>query len=303
VLLDNIIADRLGCPLKGVQCVPDEVARGVYVILMRKPDSELKAAIDGALEGMVADGTLERILRRWDLWDHRQSDPLPAMSQVERPKRIDRAQLILFLKGAWRTLQISVASFALAVPLGFLLAVMRLYRSRFERFLAATYVEIFRGTPVLLQLYVLYFGIAPFVKLGAMEACIIGLGLNYAAYEAEIYRGALLSIPRGQSEASHSLGLSNWQTIRYVLAPQGFRVALPPMTNDFIALLKDSSLVGVIAVVELTKRMTLAATELRSWLLPGLLCAGLYFVLSFPLALIARRLERRLQRDRHPRLA
>ena len=225
------------------------------------------------------------------------------LSKVNRPRTIDRQQFMLFLKGAFTTLQISVAAFALAVPLGFLLAAGRLYRTKAERFLAAAYVEVFRGTPVLLQLYVLYFGIAPYVKLGAVEACILGLGLNYAAYEAEIYRGALLSISRGQSEAAHSLGLSRWETLRYVLIPQAFRTALPPMTNDFIALLKDSSLVGVIAVVELTKRMTLAANELRSWLWPGLLCAALYFILSFPLARFARRLEKRLHRDQHPRPA
>jgi polar amino acid transport system substrate-binding protein len=162
-------------------------------------------------------------------------------------------------------------------------------------------VEIFRGTPVLLQLYILYFGIAPYVKLGAIQACILGLGLNYAAYEAEIYRGALLSLPRGQTEAAHSLGLGTWQTLRYVLLPQAFKVALPPMTNDFIALLKDSSLVGVLAVIELTKRMTIAAVDMRGWLVPGILCASLYFVMSFPLARFARRLEKRLHLDQHPK--
>lgn len=303
VLLDNIIADRYGCPVKGVYCLPEEVARGTYVILMRKNDADLKVAIDGALEAMQKDGSLEKILRRWNLWDHRQTEPPPGVSRVDHPKSIDWGEFKLFLKGALTTLEISFASFALAVPLGFFLAIGRIYRPRFEKFLSSTYIEVFRGTPVLLQLYVLYFGIAPFIKLGPMEACILGLGLNYAAYEAEIYRGAILAIPRGQSEAAHSLGLSTWETIRHVIVPQAFRVALPPMTNDFIALLKDSSLVGVIAVVELTKRMTLAATELRSWLLPGALCAALYFVLSFPLARIARRLEKKLHRDQHPRPA
>ena len=303
VLLDNIIADRYGCPVKGVECLPDEVARGIYVILLRKTDTELKTAIDGAIDSMKKDGTLEKILKHWNLWDHRQTEPPPSLSKVDLPKTIDWSMFVLFLKGAWTTLEISFASFVIAVPLGFLLSLGRIYGRRFSSFLAASYVEVFRGTPVLLQLYVLYYGIAPFIKLGPMEACILGLGLNYAAYEAEIYRGAILSIPRGQSEAAHSLGLSNWETIRHVLVPQAFRVALPPMTNDFIALLKDSSLVGVIAVVELTKRMTLAATELRSWLLPGLLCGALYFILSFPLARFARRLEKRLQRDLHPRPA
>jgi polar amino acid transport system substrate-binding protein len=165
------------------------------------------------------------------------------------------------------------------------------------------YVEIFRGTPVLLQLYVLYFALAPVLRLSAFGAAIIGLGLNYAAYEAEIYRGALLSLPRGQTEAASALGLSRLQTLRHVLLPQGLRMALPAMTNDFVALLKDSSVVSVITVVELTKRMTIAGVDLNDWLVPGLACAALYFAMSFPLAELARRLERRLQRDSHPRPA
>jgi polar amino acid transport system substrate-binding protein len=268
---------------------------------MRKNDNDLKVMIDQALNDMRKDGTLEKILRKWNLWDHCQMEPLPSVSKVERTRELTWDQFKLFLKGALMTLQLSVSSFAIAVPLGFLLAALRIYGRAPFRFLSASYVEIFRGTPVLLQLYVLYFGIAPYIKLGAIQACILGLGLNYAAYEAEIYRGSILAIARGQSEASYSLGLSVWQTLRYVLMPQAFRNALPPMTNDFIALLKDSSLVGVIAVVELTKRMTIAAVDMRGWLVPGILCALLYFMMSFPLALIARALEKRLHLDHHPR--
>ena len=301
VLLDNVIADRYGCPKKELTCLPQEVARGVYVILMRKADSDLKKALDGALDGMIADGTMRRILEHWSLWDHRQMEPLPDVSRVNRERSLTAEQFWLFIRGAGMTLRLSIISFAIAVPLGFFLAATRLYAPAPGRFLAAAYVEIFRGTPVLLQLYVLYFGIAPYIRLSAVSAAIIGLGLNYAAYEAEIYRGAILSIPRGQSEASFSLGLSIPQTLRHVLMPQAFRVALPPMTNDFIAMLKDSSLVGVIAVVELTKRMTIAAIDMRGWLVPGTLCAALYFIMSFPLARIARLLEKRLQRDQHTR--
>jgi polar amino acid transport system substrate-binding protein len=132
-----------------------------------------------------------------------------------------------------------------------------------------------------------------------VSAAVLGLGLNYAAYEAEIYRGAILAIPRGQSEAAHALGLSGPQTLRHVIVPQALRIALPPMTNDFIALLKDSSIVGVISVVELTKRMSIAAVDLRSWVLPGLLCAGLYFAMSFPLSRLATWLEARLGHGVH----
>ncbi|MFO7181700.1 MAG: ABC transporter substrate-binding protein/permease [Pseudomonadota bacterium] len=330
VLLDHVIADLYGCVLPEVQCLPGDVARGVYAIGIRKDRPELARAVDTALAGMIADGELERILTRWKLWDARQAElrersrsvaaassgpggaPVaPATSQAEETAapavveapRFDGAQLALFLRGALVTLLISVAAFAIALPFGLLLAVARLFGGRAIAWLATAYIEIFRGTPVLLQLYVLYFGLAPIIKLGPFEAAILGLGLNYAAYEAEVQRGALLAVPRGQSEAARSLGLGRFQALRHVLLPQALRNALPALTNDFVALLKDSSLVSVITVVELTKRMTIAAVDLRDWVLPGLLCAALYFAMSFPLSRLALRLERSLAHDPNPRLA
>jgi polar amino acid transport system substrate-binding protein len=298
VLMDNIIADRYGCSLAGLTCLPDEVARGAYVALFRKGDADaaLAGAFDDALASMQKDGTLERILRAWNLWDHRQSEPVPEIARVARARGLTRGQFWLFVDGALMTLELSLCAFLLAVPLGFALALTRLYGGWLGRSLAGVYVEVFRGTPVLLQLYLIYFAIG---GLGAVSAAIVGLGLNYAAYEAEIYRGAILAVPRGQSEAAHALGMSGWQTLRHVIVPQALRIALPPMTNDFIALLKDSSIVGVISVVELTKRMSIAAVDMRGWVIPGLLCAALYFAMSFPLSRLAGWLEARMGHGVH----
>jgi polar amino acid transport system substrate-binding protein len=352
VLLDNVIADIYGCPLAQVQCLPGDVARGVYVAAVRRDRPELRDALNGVLRTMLADGELRRILTSYNLWGYREEElgrrmteasngktgHVESASEVPRPngsvstngtgpqtndastftngdlrevgvgpdaehRHFDLAQLLLFLHGALFTLVISLGAFALALPLGLLLAVARGFGSRAVSFAAAAYVEIFRGTPVLLQLYVLYFGLAPLVRLGPFEAAILGLGMNYAAYEAEVHRGALLALPAGQTEAARALGLSPWQALRHVLLPQSFKNALPALTNDFVSLLKDSSLVSVITVVELTKRMTIAAVDLRDWVIPGLVCAGLYFALSFPLSRLALRLERSLTHDSHPRLA
>ncbi|HVR20600.1 MAG TPA: ABC transporter substrate-binding protein/permease [Polyangiaceae bacterium] len=305
VLLDHVIADLYGCKLKELFCVPGDVARGVYVAAIRKDAPDLKRAIDEALGAMVRDGELESILRAYGLWDARQKE-LGARAEAPSaagPRSFDANQVRLFLQGSLVTIAISVAAFAIALPFGLVLAVARAYGGRTLGFLSATYVEIFRGTPVLLQLYVLYFGLAPLVRLGAFEAATLGLGLNYAAYEAEVHRGALASVPRGQTEVARTLGLAPFQVLRYVLFPQAFRNALPALTNDFVALLKDSSLVSVITVVELTKRMTIAAVDLNDWVTPGLACAALYFAMSFPLARLARRLERRLAHDSNPQLA
>jgi polar amino acid transport system substrate-binding protein len=300
VLLDNIIADRFGCPNPALRCIPYDVARGTYVVGMRKGDTELASAINAALADLRASGELEQILRAHGLWDDRQAIVDTGAGPVRRARSFDGDMLMQFVDAAWVTLQISVLSFALAVPLGVLLALARVYGRLPARAFARAYIELFRGTPVLLQLFVLYYGLADVVSLSALEAAILGLGLNYAAYEAEVYRGALLAIPRGQAEAARALGMSSWQTLRHVLLPQALRIALPPMTNDFVSLLKDSSLVGVIAVIELTKRMTIAAVDMRGWLVPGLACAAMYMLLSFPLAELARRLERRLSRDSRP---
>ena len=300
VLLDNIIADRYGCINKALRCLPYDVARGIYVIGMRKGDAELKAAIDGALADMRKTGELKQILEKAKLWDDRQNEEQTSTGVKHITRGFDSDMLMQFLAAALVTLQISVLAFFLAVPLGMLLAVGRVYGSLPLRVISRVYIELFRGTPVLLQLFVLYYGLAGYINLGPVQAAVLGLGLNYAAYEAEVYRGALLAIPRGQSEASRALGMGPWQTLRHVMIPQALRLALPPMTNDFVSLLKDSSLVSVITVIELTKRMTIAAVDMRGWLIPGIACAALYLALSFPLSELARRLERKLARDQRP---
>jgi len=299
VLLDNVIADRYGCDHDGVTCLPDDVARGAYVIGIRRQDPELKAVIDGALDAMVADGELERIVRKAGLWDHRQTEAPPVIADgPARPRRTFGAvQLRRFASAAVVTLGLSVGAFLLAVPIGMLLAIGRIYGGRVVGAAARVYIELFRGTPVLLQLYVIYFGLGPYYAIGPVTAAVLTLGLNYGAYEAEVYRGAILGLPRGQAEAARALGLSPVQSLRYIIVPQALRLALPPMTNDFVSLLKDSSLVSVITVIELTKQMTISAAELQGWLVPGLACAAMYLALSVPLSELARRLERRLARD------
>jgi polar amino acid transport system substrate-binding protein len=307
--------------LKELRCLPDDVARGHYVLGIAKDAPELQKAVDNALATLQKSGELQRILTRWKLWDARQTPVVPATApsasaqpilgepvastpataaaaeaEPAPPKRhFSAGHALLFLQGALVTLLISVLSFALASPLGIIFATLRLYTGPPGRWLAAAYVELFRGTPLLLQLYVLYFGLADVVRLSPMTAAVLGLALNYGAYEAEVYRGALSSVPAGQTEAARALGLSRWQALRHVVFPQALRTALPAVTNDFVALLKDSSLISVITVVELTKRMTILAVELRDWITPGLMCAALYFVMSFPLARWARRIERRLE--------
>jgi polar amino acid transport system substrate-binding protein len=199
----------------------------------------------------------------------------------------------LFVEGALVTLLISLAAMTLAAPFGLGLALVRLGNPRLAP-LATIYVEIVRGTPVLLQLYLLYYGLAGILPLGPWTAAVVGLGLNYAAYEAEIYRAAIASVPRAQWEAALAIGAPRRMAFRQIILPQALRLAVPGVTNDFISLLKDSSLISVLTVVELTKRMPITAVDNRGWIVPGALCAALYFALGYPFTRLARRLERQL---------
>jgi polar amino acid transport system substrate-binding protein len=296
VVLDNIIADRYGLVRPSLRAA-GTVGDGTYAIAVRPTDGALLQAVDAALAGMIRDGELRSILTRWSLWNERQ-EGLPATAAAapvrNAARTLSRSQLILFLRAAGFTVLISTLAMGLAVAGGLLLSVARRYGGAALSLVATTYIEVFRGTPVLLQLYVLYYGLAPVLTLNAFTAAVLGLGLNYAAYEAELYRAGLQAVPAGQTEAALSLGMSRALALRRIILPQAVRIALPGIANDFIALLKDSSLVSVITVVELTKQMTITAVDVRSWVWPGLLCAVLYLALSYPLSRLARRLERRL---------
>jgi polar amino acid transport system substrate-binding protein len=251
----------------------------------------------------MGDGRLEAIFRRWNIWTDQQPELFarvlagtwqeggPAEASAPSRAAVTLRYLPALSRAAVITLLLSCLAMALAVITGAAIAVGRVYGGPLARRLLTLYVEVMRGTPVLLQLFVIYYGLSAIVRLPAFVAALIGLGLNYAAYESEIHRSALEAVPRGQLEAARILGFSETQILRLVRGPQAFRLALAPMTNDFVALLKDSSLVSVITVVELTKQAQIFATNVGSWVIPGALCAALYLAMSLPLARLARRLE------------
>lgn len=205
-----------------------------------------------------------------------------------------------FAYGTWKTIQISVLAMALAMALGLLLALTRLYAPRLLSRLALSYIEIVRGTPLLIQLYLIYYGlpnipgIGPYLRFDALTAAVLGVGLNYAAYEAEIYRAGIMSVPRAQLEAGLALGLSRKQTIRLVVLPQAMRNVVPPVTNDFVALFKDTSIVSVVAMTELTKTFTTVGQSTQRYLGFALVTAFIYFAISYPVSKLARHLEQRI---------
>jgi His/Glu/Gln/Arg/opine family amino acid ABC transporter permease subunit len=309
VLLDNVLATRRSRTSPGFVTQPQRVAISHYVGVVAPGRVALSARIDEILKEAMRDGRLEAIFKKWNVWNDDQpalfarvlaGTPIPPVIGLESesivtvPKwEATRRYLPVLFRAAGITLVLSCGSMLLAVALGIVIAIGRLYGGRLTRVALTGYVELIRGTPLLLQLFVLYYGLAAAVRLPAWMAALLGLALNYAAYESEIYRGALVAVPVGQLEASRTLGFSEFQTLRLIRGPQALRLALAPMTNDFVALLKDSSLVSVLTVVELTKQTQIFATNLGSWVIPGAICAGLYLAMSLPLAAVARILERR----------
>ena len=308
VLLDHIIAQRALRRMggRGFVILAQPVAVGHYVGVLARADSVLRDSIDAVLREAMHDGSLEQIYRRWSVWDDSQgvlferilrTGAAGAAGTPGRSASTVPAQVVAYLpslaRAAGVTLLVSTLSMTLAVFVGLALASGRLYGSTPLRILTTAYIELIRGTPLLLQLFVIYYGLSGVVRLPALLAAVLALGLNYGAYEAEIYRGALEAVSRTQLEAARTLGFSEAQILRLVRGPQALRYALAPMTNDFVALLKDSSLVSVITVVELTKQTAIYATNVGSWIVPGALCAIVYLAMSLPLARLARRLERR----------
>jgi polar amino acid transport system substrate-binding protein len=204
-------------------------------------------------------------------------------------------QLLLVLQSALVTLIVSVGAMVLAIPLGMGLALGRLYGPKWLGGFTTAYVELLRGTPVLLQLYVLYYGLAGVLRLDPLSAAVLGLGLNYAAYEAEVYRAGILAVPRGQMEAALALGMTPFTAIRTVIVPQAVRVVIPPVTNDFIALFKDTSVCSVILITELTRKYNELYNFNRDFVVQlAFLTAGLYLLMSYPLSVLARVLEHRM---------
>ena len=306
VLLDLPIALYYARPIPDLEFAGPPFAPGTYAIAVQKGNTALKAELDTALDALIRDGRLRGILERWELWDEEQGTldaNAPGRDSIATSRRawtLDRYGPLL-LQGAWVTVFLAFTSFGFAIALALPLALMRLYGPLPLRWLAIGYVEFFRGIPVLMLLYVLYYGLAQMssasgiassLRLEPLQAAILGLGLNYAAYETEIYRAGIASVPHGQWEAAASLGMTGWLAFRRIILPQAIRTILPPMTGDFVALFKDTSIVSTIAVVELSKQYQILSKSSMKYLEIGLLTAALYLVMSVPLGFLSRRLER-----------
>ncbi|MGX9236011.1 cystine ABC transporter permease [Pantoea ananatis] len=202
------------------------------------------------------------------------------------------------LEGALFTLQLSIGGMFFGLILGFLLALMRLSRFWPVNWLARIYVSIFRGTPLIAQLFMIYYGLPQFgIELDPIPSAMIGLSLNMAAYASESLRGAIAAIERGQWEAAASIGMTPWQTLRRVVLPQAARTALPPLGNSFISLVKDTSLAATIQVPELFRQAQLITSRTLEVFTMYLAASLIYWVMATVLSALQNRLEAHVNRQ------
>jgi polar amino acid transport system substrate-binding protein len=301
---------------KGLQLGDEPRKPGFYVILTRPGDSTLRDQLNAAIKKGIKDGTLKAIYEKYGLWNDDQERLLYWTEQPWPPFKVERAEgdtsaaieakkkidweltLRELLRAAGMTVYLAVTSFPLAVLVGLLVGVGRVYGPSWLRIPLGFYVEFLRGTPLLLQLYCVFYmlpQIHPSLALSPLQAGILGLAINYSAYEAENYRAGLLAIPRGQMEAALALGMSPLTAIRVVIVPQAVRIVIPPVTNDFIALFKDTSVCSVILITELTRKYNELYNFNREYIVQlAFITAGLYLLMSYPMAVLARLLERRM---------
>ncbi len=203
--------------------------------------------------------------------------------------------LPLLFAGAGITVEISAISVGLGLAIGCCVSIVRLSKFKLLRYLGNVYVDFIRGTPLLVQIFLVYFALPAIIgqRVDAFFAAISACSINSGAYVAEIFRGGIQSIDKGQMEAGRSLGMTWWQTMCYIILPQAFKRIIPPLGNEFIAMLKDSSLVSVIGFEELTRRGQLIIARTYASFEIWMAVALIYLFMTFVVARLVGVLERR----------
>jgi len=211
----------------------------------------------------------------------------------------------LFMEGVMLTVKISIFAILIGMVIGFFTCLLRMSKSVILKFIAGTYVWLIRGTPMIVQAFIIYFGVpqviqtfVPGFKIDSYTAGLITLSLNAGAYMSEVYRGGLLAVPKGQTEAARSLGLSGGKTMIKVILPQAFKVAIPSMVNQFIITIKDSSILSVIGLAELVNRAKVYVGSSYQFFATYSIVAVYYLVVISILMLLSQYLEKRMSYER-----
>lgn len=208
---------------------------------------------------------------------------------------ITNGQMVYFLQGAKWTLVISLASVVLGVIFGSLLTLLKRSKIKIFKFIASAYVEIVRGTPLLLQIFIVYFGLSNILNINELFAVIIALSLNSAAYVSELIRAGIEAVDKGQMEAARSLGMTEAMAMRKIVIPQAIKNILPAIGNEFVAIIKESSMASTLGVAELMYAANVVSTKSFNKTETLIMSAVFYFVMTFSLGRLIKYIERRMK--------
>lgn len=314
--IDAVVIDRVSAammiskgnlPLKMVG-EPIETLENAYPFTKTPANKELVDKINVAINQMRQDGTLAEISDKWlktNVTAKGDANNVGAITYNADATNssvfsIDYAMQIFpkVLLGLKTTLIIAIVSMIIGLAIGLLLAITRVYNIPVIKQIAEVYISFFRGTPLLVQLFILYFGLPQiFPELKDMSgyiAAIIGLGLNSSAYIAEVFRSSIGAIDIGQMEACYSLGMTKGQGLRRIILPQAFRIAVPPLGNVFIDNIKSSSLAFTLGVVEILAQAQMVAAASYRFFEPYVIAALIYWVIILIFSALQKRLEKKL---------
>lgn len=307
VILDNAPAENhvAGSPELTIQ--PHALVEEEYAMALRKGNTQLLNMLNAAINELEADGTLKAIIDR-HMRNNRPEEAQVADTAIGR--LADDFQTDFIKNDRWKylaegflvTIEIAAAAAAVGIALGFLIAVVRSTadltgRMKVLDFFCRLYLTVVRGTPVVVQLLIIYFVIFGSVDISKVLVAIVAFGLNSAAYVAEIIRSGIMSVDRGQMEAGRSLGLGYGCTMRSVILPQAFKNVLPALGNEFIVLLKETSICGYIALQDLTKGGDIIRSQTYDAFLPLIAVALIYLALVMLLSHLLKKLELRLKKN------
>lgn len=205
----------------------------------------------------------------------------------------------MLLDGVRVTILLTLLAVGIGVLLGLIAALMKMSKLKLIRFIASAYIEIIRGTPVMVQLFLIFYGLPQLLNhvIPDLLAAVIALGVNSGAYVSEIIRAGIQAVDKGQTEASYSLGMNPKMTMQYIIIPQAVKNILPALVNEFIALIKESSVVSVIGLSDLTRRSTMISSVTFKPFEPLITIAAVYFIMTFSLSKFMGRIERRLRKS------
>lgn len=247
----------------------------------------------------IPDPKDRRVLTAWTLAFCSAVGILVALCLL-RPKPY--SDILLFLPdGLLVTFQVTLLSLVCTLPIGLITGLGRISKNKFINLIASTYVEIIRGIPLLVQLFYIYYALGKFIKVPPTVSAVVAISFCYGAYMGEVFRAGILAVPKGQNEAARSLGFSHAQTMRLVILPQAMRTILPPIGNECIAMLKDTSLVSIIAVADLLRRGREFAAQTFDYFETYTVIALVYLIITLLLSKGVSLMEGRLnyyERDR-----